>query len=451
MRVISGFVYIIALSFVLCGARGVSAQRGSDASDLERAAALIGGNRLAEAEQQLNAILKSRPDDPLALNLLGTVRAQQGRLEEAEGLFARAVRADARFVGARMNLAHLYTLRREPSKAAAQFSEVLRLDPSNPEAAYRLARLRYAEGKLDESIAVGEAARRAGALAPQLAVLLGDAYMRKGDAARAEENYLRALGAEADNADALLGVASVAQSRNDLKTAALYLARARDLTGDAPERLYSYAVVALKTGLYDDAKQALERASALRPAEPAYLVALGAVWLKKPDLFEAERAFRRALAVRADVPQAQMYLGYTLLKQKKYAEAREWLEKSAAADAASPETFYYLGTVAQEQGEDARAVEMFTRSVRLAPAFANAHVALGAVYLKMKDYARARAELEEGARLSPDDSKAHYNLARLYAQLKDPARARAEMEIVERLKNAGKSQDEDASAPSSPR
>jgi len=440
---------IFALAVALFAASPTRAQGGE--SDLERSAALISTNRLAEAEQQLSSILKSRPSDALALNLLGTVRAQQGRLEEAETLFARAARADAKFIGARMNLAHLYTIKRETPKAAALFAEVLKLDPSNPEAAYRLARLHYAEGRLDETLKVAEAARRAGALTPQLSVLLGDAYLKKGDAGRAEESYLRALGADVNNADALLGVASAAQSRNDAKTAALYLTRARDLVGDAPERLYAYALAAMKTGLYDDARLALERASALRPDEPAYAVALGAAWLKKADLFEAERAFRRALALRADVPQAQMYLGYTLLKQKKYDESRGWLEKSAAADAASPETFYYLGVVAQEQGEDARAAEMFSRAVKLSPSFANAHVALGSVYLKQKDYERARAELEEGARLNPEDAKAHYNLARLYAQLKDPARARAEMEIVERLKNAGKSPDEDASAPSSPR
>ena len=449
MQMRFAFIFI-ALAVALFAAQSASAQ-GGDSSALERAAALISGNKLAEAEQQLSAILKTRPNDALALNLLGTVRAQQGRLDEAEALFTRAVRADARFVGARMNLAHLYTLKRESAKAAALFAEVLKLDPANSEAAYRLARLRFADGNTGECIAVGEAARRAGALTPELAILLGHAYMRAGDASRAEESYLSALGAEVDNAEALLGVAAAAQARNDPKTAALYLARSRDLINDAPERLYSYALVALKTGLYDDAKHALERASSLRPEEAAYVVALGAVWLKKPDLFEAERTFRRALAMRADIPQAQMYLGYTLLKQKKYAEAREWLEKSAAADASAPETFYYLGTIAQEQNEDARAVEAFARAVKLSPTFANAHTALGAVYLKQKDYERARAELEEGARLNPDDSKAHYNLARLYAQLKDPARARAEMEIVERLKNAGKTRGEDDASPSSPR
>lgn len=440
---------LIALAVTLFAAQSTRAQ-GGDSSALERAAAFISGNRLAEAEQELNSILKAKPNDPLALNLLGTVRAQQERYDEAEILFTRAVRADAKFVGARMNLAHLYTIKREPSKASALFAEVLKLDPTNTEAAYRLARLQYAEGKLDECIAVGESAKRAGALTPQLAVVLGDAYLKKGDAARAEESYLRVLGAETNNPDALLGVASVALVKNDPKTAALYLSRARELVGDSPERLYLYALVAMKTGLYDDAKSALEQASVLRPDDAAYVVALGAVWLKKPDLFEAEKAFRRALAMRAGIPQAQMYLGYTLLKQKKYEEAREWLEKSAAADANAPETFYYLGTIAQEQNEDARAVEAFTRAVKLSPSFANAHTALGAVYLKQKDYERARAELEEGARLNPDDSKAHYNLARLYAQLKDTARARTEMEIVERLKNAGKTQNEDAASPSSP-
>ena len=69
----------------------------------------------------------------------------------------------------------------------------------------------------------------------------------------------------------------------------------------------------------------------------------------------------------------------------------------------------------------------------------------------MKDYTRAQQELEAGVKLNPEDSKAHYNLALLYARLKDQARAQAEMQIVERLKGAGKAQEGDITAPSSPR
>lgn len=58
---------------------------------LERVAALISGNQLVEAEQQLNQVLRNAPNDATALNLFGTIRAKQGRLKEAEGFFLRAI------------------------------------------------------------------------------------------------------------------------------------------------------------------------------------------------------------------------------------------------------------------------------------------------------------------------------------------------------------------------
>jgi Flp pilus assembly protein TadD len=440
---------LVLLAAAPCArAQGAASTQGR----LERAAAHIAADRLADAEQQLNSILKATPGDALALNLLGTVRAKQGRLDEAEALFVRAARADRRFVGAHMNLAYLYLLKGAPERTAAELREVLRLDPSNADAADKLARLVCAQASgLEECVRVVEGERGAGRMTPALALLLGDAYLRKGDHARAEELYLRVLGATAASAEAQLGMALVSQARGDARSAALYLTRAKESAGDSHETLYRLAVAALKSGMYDDAREALERAARLAPAEPAYRVALGAAWLKKSDVLEAERAFREALRLRPEEPRAQMYLGYSLLKQKRVAEAREMLEKSARGDATSAETFYYLGLAAQESGDDTAAVEHFGTAVRLLPSFARAHVALGSVFLKLKQYTRAQAALEAGVRLNPDDTKAHYNLARLYALLKDPKRARAEMEVVERLKSEGKAQDEEAQAPPGPR
>src|ERR1043165_7145382 len=81
------------------------AQGDNLAARLQRAATLISENHEPEAERELSAILKVKPDEPLALNLLGTIRAKQGRLDEAESLFARALRSDKDFTGAHMNLA----------------------------------------------------------------------------------------------------------------------------------------------------------------------------------------------------------------------------------------------------------------------------------------------------------------------------------------------------------
>jgi Flp pilus assembly protein TadD len=443
----------IMLLLSLAATNAVRAQENNHAWQIERAAALISTNRISEAEQQLDRLLKSSPDDALALNLLGTIRAQQGRLDEAEALFAHALRVDREFAGAHMNLAYLYLIKREPQKTVTELREVHRIVPDDADTTYKLAHLLFTLGRLDECIAFVTEVRRTSQPTPALLSMIGDAYLQKGDAGRAEENYRLALGAQPNNADALLGMAMVSQAKGDAQSAFTYLTRARSLVADSPEMLYRYAIAALKSQQFDDARSALERAVELKPDEPAYLVALGAVWLKKPDLFESERVFRRALELKPDNPQAQMYLGYILLKQKKYGEAREWLEKSVSKETAAPETFYYLGVIAQEQNEDERAVGLFENAIRLQPSYANAHVALGSLYLKQKNYERARAELEAGAKLNPDDSKAHYNLARLYALLKDQRRAQDEMAIVEKLKSAGKTQTQegDPGAPPSPR
>jgi tetratricopeptide (TPR) repeat protein len=410
---------------------------------LERAAALINDDRIAEAERQLNYILRASPNQPDALNLLGAIRAKQGKLDEAESLFKRAARGNNKMVGARLNLAYLYLLRGLEERAIVELKEVLRIEPDNRDAAHKLARLLLSQNHIDECIALIEKARPS----PALFILLGDAYQKKGSLEKAEENYLLALSDAGSGADALIGLAQVSTSRSDNKTASLYLARARAAVATSPDLLYRCGLIALRSGIYEEARSAFEQAIRLRPDQPAYLVALGATWLKKPDLLEAEKVFRRALQLQPDSPQAQMYLGYTLLKQKQIAEARFCLEKSVEADNSIPETFYYLGLIAQEQNEDERAIALFEKAIELSPTFAHAHVALGVTCLKMKDYPRARQELETGVKLNPSDTKAHYNLALLFARIKDPQRAQEEMSIVEKLKGEGKGEEQDVPAP----
>ena len=404
---------------------------------LERAVALIRDNRIPEAEQQLAEILKVAPDAAAALNLLGTVRARQRRLDEAEALFTRAVRQDAAFVGARMNLVYLYLLKGAPAKSIVELREVLRLEPGNEDATNRLAALLLSERRFAECVLFIENLKLSQTVTPALLVVLGDAYSRKGDLEKAEDSYLQALGGRLENADALLGLAQVTQARGEGRNATILLSRIATLAANStsPDFLYRFALTALKSNMADEAKSALERAARFRPDEPSFILALGIAWLRKSDLFEAEKLFRRLLVLKPDSPPAQLHLGYVLLSQKKYDEARQWLEKSARADASVPEVFYYLGLVAQEQNDDVRAVELFEKSIQKLPSYVHSRIALGASFMKLKNYPRAQQELELAAKLDPEEPKAHYNLALLYARLKDPKRAEAAMRIVENLKS----------------
>jgi tetratricopeptide (TPR) repeat protein len=429
----------------------VVAQTESVIKRLELAAALIAENRTAEAEKELASILKLAPNEPAGLNLLGTIRAKQGRYPEAELLFTRAVRSDKEYVGPHMNLAYLYTLTGQRQKAIVELKEVLRLDPRNTEVLDRLARTLLAERLIDEGIKAIEQGGESQQLPDSLLVLRGDAYLKKGNAAKAEESYQLALDQRSENTDAVLGLAQTAQLKGDADSASGLLARARKMVASSPDTLYRFALVALRAGLFEEANATLLAAIKLKPDDPAYFLALGTTWIKKPDLAEAEQAFRQALKLQPDNPQAQMSLGYTLLEQKKYQEARTWLEKSLQRDKNVPETFYYLGQIAQEQNEDLRAIELFKKAIEMVPTYSFAHAALGASYLRLKNYPLAQQELELSVRLNPNDAKAHYNLAVLFARLKNQPRAQEEMAIVERLKSKNSPQSNKESESSEPK
>ena len=407
----------------------------------EQIASHIRENRLADAERELARVLRVTPEMPVALNFMGTIRAKQGRLNEAELLFLRAVRNDKKFAGARMNLVYLYLLKRAPEKSILQLREVLALEPEHAEATEKLAELLLSQGRIDECISFIEKQKAARSIPASLLVTLGDAYLAKKAFPQAEETYLLALEGRLDNAGALLGLAQLSRLKNETREASIYLNRVSSLSAESksPEFLYKFALEALRANMNDDAKSALERALELSPKEPSYLLAIGIVWLRKGDLFEAEKRFRRLLEIQPANAQGQLHLGYVLLNQKKYAEARMWLEKSARPGVAIPEVYYYLGLVAQEQNDDTRAIVLFEKAVQKLPSYAHARIALGSSYMKLKNYPRAKEELELAVKLDPEEPTAHYNLALLYARLKDTARAQEEMRIVEQLKTKGAS------------
>jgi len=451
VSVISQAASIFALCcLVITAIAPVSAQGNTYTERLERTAALINRDQLSEAEQQLNAILKLAPNQAVALNLLGTVRAKQGRLDDAEALFTRSIQSDKQLVGAYMNLAYLYLLKGQPEKATLQLKEVLRIQPGNADASYRLAWLLFTLGRFDESIGVINTAKQSQPLTVPLLNLLGNAHLKKRDLGNAEAAYLKVLSEQGSNADALLGMAAIAQVRHDAQTTSLYLGRAKDVITESPDLLQKFALVAQNSDLKNEALWALKRAIELRPKESSYYFALGLAELIDPaDLQESETVFQQFLKLQPENARGQLYLGYVLLKQKKHAEARVWLEKSMQKETGTPETFYYLGLIAKEQNDNSRAIEFLAKAIQMAPSYSSAHVALGATYLKLKDYSGAQQAFETAVKLDPDDSKAHYNLALLFARLKNQERAQQEMRIVENLRKAGKSQtsEEDVTPP----
>jgi tetratricopeptide (TPR) repeat protein len=351
---------------VLCSAlfagAGALAQRGgsSRAERVERAASLIASERLAEAEEGLSQILKAAPEEATALNLLGAVRAKQGKLDEAETLFARAVRSDAQLAGAHMNLAFLYLLKREPEKSAASLKEVLRIDPANADAAYRLAWLLHSQGRFDECIAVAEKLKVTGARSAPLLGVLGDAYLKKGDKVGAVSALKRAVE---------LGPA---EPSHHFALAAAWLKHPPDL---------------------QEAEESLRKFNTLRPEDAQGQLHLGYVLLKQKKHAEAREWLERSTRAGAGTPEAFYYLGLIAQAQNEDARAIELFEKSIALAPAFGHVHVALGSAYLKLKDYTRAQAALETGAKLSPEDSKAHYNLALLYARLKQPERAREEM----------------------------------------------------------
>ncbi|HLM57711.1 MAG TPA: tetratricopeptide repeat protein [Pyrinomonadaceae bacterium] len=340
-------------------AAGAWAQSGERVGRLERAASLIGGGRLEEAERQLNVVLKAAPEDAAALNLLGAIRAQQGRLDEAESLFKRAVRGDEGLTGARMNLAHLHLLKREPERAAAELREVLRREPANAEAGHRLAWLLLKVGRLDECVALAESLKGTPAASAPLFAVLGEARLKKGDARAAVSAFQSAVGLNPGEPSYhfALGSAWLGQPRTGLDEAEQSFRQFLKLRPDDVQGQLHLGYVLLKQKRHAEARGWLEKSVRANAGTPEAFYYLGLIAQGEGDDSRAVELFGKSIRLAPTYSHAHVALGATYLKLKDYGRARAALEAGVKLSPEDPKAHYNLALLYARLKEPERARE----------------------------------------------------------------------------------------------
>lgn len=354
-------VMILALLCALLAPASARAQKVNDRiARLERAATLIGSNQLAEAEVLLNQVLKVAPAEATALNLLGAVRAKQGRLDEAEAFFQRAVRSDASMVGAHMNLAYLYLLKKEPEKTAAELREVLRLEPGNAEAAYRLAWLLLSQGRIDECISFVLKLKGSQQLSAPLLGVLGDAYSRKGNKAEALSAIKKALELRPNDAAYHFALGSA------------WLKHPPDL---------------------QEAEQSFRQFLKLQPDDARGQLLLGYVLLKEKQYAEARELLEKSIQKGAGTPEAFYYLGLIAQGQNEDERAIEFFLKAIQLAPSFAHVHIALGATYMKLKDYTRAQQALETGVKLNPDDSKAHYNLAMLYARMKNPERAQEEM----------------------------------------------------------
>ncbi|MGI9071693.1 MAG: tetratricopeptide repeat protein [Bryobacteraceae bacterium] len=341
---------------------------------LQRAAMLIEHHDLTAAEAALQPLLHQRADDALALNLLGLIRVQQQKPDQAEQLFHQAIESDTRIVGPHLNLARLYAAER-PFDAIPELKEALKLKSDNPQAESLLH-----------------------TIAKQCAL----------NAARS----------------------------GDKEKALAILLRAREVLPQDPELLYELGLVALESNLYQDAQKLLEQALLARPEYHDAIYALARAYLGQNMAKQAEEQMRKYLAAKTDDASAQYGLGYILMAEQKLGEAQAAFEKSLALQPNQTESLFQLGEIAIKQANNNAARESFVKVLSRDPHHAGALTELGILAYRASHYSEAKTTLGRAVASAPSYQKAHYYYALTLTKLGDKTNADHEFEISKSLQKS---------------
>jgi tetratricopeptide (TPR) repeat protein len=244
--------------------------------------------RLRDAEKIYARVLKAVPDQFDALNLLGTVKAQQGHIGEAHRLFAAAVKANPVAPQGLSNLGQALHALKRSGEALDYIDKARALAPDDVNILYQHANVLLSLDRPSE------------ALAEFRAVL---AQMPQHLPQHVEARINCGL------AQAACGFSEQALADFD---AALALAPGH------PGACYNRGVALIKLGRYEEAVSANDAALAVEPGHLTAWLNRGKALAQLNRYDEALASYGEVLAVKKDHPDAHFNQALALLTQGKY-------------------------------------------------------------------------------------------------------------------------------------
>jgi tetratricopeptide (TPR) repeat protein len=346
----------------------------STMSLLQDAAQAMTAGELTRAETDLQAVLRTAPDDYRALDLLGVVRALQHRDVEAEQLFRRAVNKKADFAPARAHLGLLYLQKGRADDALPQLREALRIDPARTDTSDALVQILRDQSK-------------------------------------------------------------TAAAAGDSGSSLALLREVRNYAPDNPDVQFEFGAMALQLSLWQDAIAAFQQTLKLRKNDPVALYDLGRAFLGEWKFEDARQQFARYVEVRPDDASGHCALGMTLAALESTQQARDQFERSILLAPEQTESYFRLGLIELNVKDLDEAATNLQQVLNRDSKHAGALSGLGRVVFEQRRYSDAIDLLQRA--IASDDSmrEAHYYLGLTFARVGRKEEANSQLQIATRLEH----------------
>ena len=261
----------------------------------------------------------------------------------------------------------------------------------------------------ERAVASADTARSLDPALPEVDVTVGETLLVTGRAKEAADAFRRALAANPDDFQALLGLGGALDKTGEDAAAEASLRRAIELQPKSFAAYNHLGAIYSHRGRYRDAAEMFRKASILAPDSYRVWSNLGGVLSITCDFPGALEAFRKALALKPDNAVVASNLGVTQLWMGLYEEAIVSLELAARYSPKECRIRANLGDAYRAVlGKEDKAAEAYASAIaaareqfRLNPRDAPAHSYAATSLAKTNHAAEAREEIRQALELDP--------------------------------------------------
>lgn len=261
--------------------------------------------RVREAVNEAQAILAQNPDDVNTHRLLGRiylrslgdlngVSGQSETIAKAAAQFQQVHRLDPSDTESALWLARLYRLQNNTDQAGEVLREILKNDPENEPAVEQLTQLLLDQGKSAEAVALLEGIeKRSGAPSAAVLDLLGEAYTQTKDLSKAEDAYRRAVQADPSELSHQRGLGQTLLDEEKYQDALQVYLKISDVMPDDADVYLRLAQIYRQLHQLDKAEASLLKARQYAPGSLEVLY-------NEAVLYESQGRFDDAIRVLSD-------------------------------------------------------------------------------------------------------------------------------------------------------
>ena len=341
---------------------GVTNQTESQSPSPEVAAAeaAIAASDWKTAQSKLDPWLATHPDDARALFDAGYVADAQNRLDDAAGLYRRAVAANPKSFEAHLSLGLLLARQSKPEEARPELAAATRLDPGESGPALK-ARAWRALAKIDQPRpgSSGDPATASNDLlealklspeTPADTLLAASLADQAGQSNVAEAAYRRVLEKDPNSEPANTGLAHLLILKKRYPEAETLLRAALDKLPDDPPLTAQLATV-LAAQDKAEALPLLQKLHDAHPDDAAITGMLAEVMAEAGDAAGSDQLYGKLLAAAPLDPELLVAHGENLVRQSKFAEAFAVFDKATQIDPANADGWSGLAFAASRTNQ----------------------------------------------------------------------------------------------------